>query len=115
MRNKIYKEDIIKICSRKHYTAREVFDLLQKKYPTVGQATIYRTLHNLVSEGSLCEIKGLGESNCYESFVKWHGHIIDQKTGKVQDLVLPVDLLDKIKLPKKFKAKEIDIKIYGSF
>ncbi len=114
MRPKIYNEEIVKLCKYKHYTAIKIIQLLQKKYPTVGQATVYRTLNFLVSEGLLRKIKGVNSCAYYETSIGNHGHAIDKKTGKIYDFELPKNLLETLNIPPKFNVSNADIKIYGS-
>lgn len=113
MRHKVYDEEIINLCKNKHYTAHKITQLLQKKHLFLGQATIYRTLTFLVSEGLLKKIAGVGSAAYYETSIGTHGHAIDKKTGKIYDFELPKDILEKLDLPVNFNPSNADIKIYG--
>ncbi len=113
MRPKIYDEEIVKICKYKHYTAAKIIQLLQRKHPSAGQATVYRTLNFLVSQGLLNKVKGLGTCEHYEASIGIHGHAIDNKTGKVYDFELPKNFLKKLALPPGFNPSIADIKVYG--
>lgn len=113
MRPKIYSEEIIELCKYKHYPANKIFQLLQDKHPSVGQATVYRTLKYLTEKGLLVKLKGLGPCAYYETSIGSHGHAIDQKTGKVYDFEIPKNLLEKLDLPKNLEISKIDIKLYG--
>lgn len=114
MRPKMYDEEIIKICRHKHYPASTILKIIQKKYPSVGQATIYRTLKYLTKKGLLIKIKGLGVCAYYETSIGTHGHAVDNQTGKIYDFTLPGNFLTKIKLPLGFNISNADIKIYGN-
>jgi len=109
----MYNEKIIKLCKHKHYSAIKIFQLLQKNHPSIGQATVYRTLKCLTCEGTLIKIKGLGSCAFYETSIGNHGHIIDQKTGKVYDFDLPKNFIEKLNLSKNFNILKADIKLYG--
>lgn len=115
MRTKMYTQDIIDLCTCSHRTASDVFVLLKKKFPRVGQATVYRTLSHLVEEGLLAKYEGLDAHAYYEVVDKPHGHLIDQKTGAIIDIELPHDIATQLGLPKGFTACRVDLKVYGSF
>jgi len=59
-RNTKQKEKIIKILSRKenhiHPTINEIINLVSKEDKTIGQATIYRQINNLVQDNILKKI-----------------------------------------------------------
>lgn len=47
MRKHQYRQVICEVCDCHHRTAEDVFLAVQKKYPQVGKATIYRNLESL--------------------------------------------------------------------
>jgi len=114
MRPKIYNEEIIELCRYQHYSATKIVQLLRRKHPSIGQATVYRTLFFLVSIGLLKKIEGAGPCAYYETSIGTHGHAVDNRTGKIYDFELPKNFLKKLHLPIGFSPSIADIKIYGT-
>lgn len=75
----------------KHLTANELYRIVQGKYPTVGYATIYRTL-KLLCECGLCrELKLEDGTTRYEHLYghQHHDHLICTKCGRFVEVVDP--------------------------
>lgn len=110
MKKHKYLEDIISICKDKHLTADDIFFKLKEKYPEVGIATVYRNVDFLNKEWRLNKIVGPYKKEYFESTDKDHGHIIDKKTWKIEDI--NVEDLNLNSLMSKFKDRKINVKIY---
>ncbi|MBF0384314.1 MAG: transcriptional repressor [Candidatus Omnitrophica bacterium] len=77
--------------SGKHLTAHELFVLVQKKTPSVGFATIYRTL-KLLCECGLCRELKLDDGTTryeYQDETQHHDHLICTKCGKFVEVLDP--------------------------
>jgi len=75
----------------KHLTADELHRIVHKKFPTVGNATIYRTLR-LFCECGLCrELKLEDGTSRYEHLYghRHHDHLICTKCGRFVEAVDP--------------------------
>lgn len=75
----------------KHLTANELYRIVQNKYPSVGYATIYRTL-KLLCECGLCrELKLDDGTTRYEHLYghRHHDHLICTKCGQFVEVVDP--------------------------
>ncbi len=73
----------------KHLTANELYRIVQKKYPVVGFATIYRTL-KLFCECGLCrELKFEDGTTRYEHLYghQHHDHLLCTKCGRFVEVV----------------------------
>ena len=57
-RNTKQKQIILDILenNRIHPTINEIYNMAKTKYPTIGQATVYRNVNHLVEEGKLIKI-----------------------------------------------------------
>ncbi|MBF0511438.1 MAG: transcriptional repressor [Candidatus Omnitrophica bacterium] len=75
----------------KHLTANEIYKNVQKKYPGIGYATIYRTLRLLCDAGFCTELKCEDGACRYEqAFVNaHHDHLICTKCGRFVEVVDP--------------------------
>ena len=104
-----YQEEILKICKKKHLTAENILEKLQKKYPEAGQATVYRTIKFLSDKNLLNKIS-LNNKSYYETQENFHGHLIDK--NKIKDFELTEEMIRGIekKLGKKIKA--LDLKVF---
>ena len=75
----------------RHLTASELYNIVQKKYPRLGFATIYRTL-KLLCECGLCrELKLEDGTTRYEHLYghRHHDHLICTKCGRFTEVVDP--------------------------
>lgn len=115
MRSKKYSEEIVRVCVCEHRTADEILQILKKKNPKLGQATIYRTLKYLTKEGLLNKIDGLGNNAHYEATQKNHAHLVNETNGEIIDIEIPEDVTKLLKIPKNFDIKRIDIRICGTY
>ena len=73
----------------RHLTANELYQIVQKKYPSIGYATIYRTL-KLLCECGLCrELKFEDGTTRYEHLYghQHHDHLICTKCGRLIEVV----------------------------
>jgi len=108
----------------KHLSAKEIYSAIHKIYPTIGLATIYRTLDLLVQMGLLKKFDfGDGQSR-YElasGIKKNHHHLVCIKCGKIIDyddfVKEEIELVKKMEeaLSKKynFDIKDHKIQFYG--
>ncbi|MDO8785447.1 MAG: transcriptional repressor [Syntrophales bacterium] len=73
----------------KHLTANELYRIVQKKYPKVGYATIYRTLRLLCESGLCRELKFEDGTARYEHLYghQHHDHLICTKCGRFVEVV----------------------------
>jgi Fur family ferric uptake transcriptional regulator len=73
----------------KHLTAAQLYRIVQKKYPALGYATIYRTL-KLFCECGLCrELRFEDGTTRYEHLYghQHHDHLICTKCGRFVEVV----------------------------
>ncbi len=106
-----YQDEILNLCHMKHLTAEEILKKIKKKYPSAGQATIYRTIKNLTERNLLNKISSGNNKNYYEKADSIHGHYLDEK-NIIKDFDLSEQFILEIekKIGKKIKA--IDLKVF---
>ncbi|MBH1939769.1 transcriptional repressor [Mobilitalea sibirica] len=106
----------------RHLTAEEIYDLVKKKYPEIGLATVYRTIQ-LLSELNLIDKLNLDDgyvryeigSKGQEESCHHHHHLICVDCGKVyafQDDLLET-LEERIKQTMGFEVVDHEVKLYG--
>ncbi|MDD3793809.1 MAG: transcriptional repressor [Candidatus Gracilibacteria bacterium] len=112
MKTHYYREDIIKICDKKHLTVEEIFEELSKIHNDAGKSTIYRNVEDMVETGDLRKVVGVGKKAYFEANCGNHIHLVDINTGEIIDFNEEIILSN---LPENFKVKNMDVKLFGEF
>ena len=71
-----------------HPTATEVYASMQKDYPSISRATVFRVLGGLASRGKALEIRVAGTDVRYDYNVERHYHAHCKDCGRVADVFL---------------------------
>ena len=69
-----------------HPTAEQLYSIIQKDYPEVSKATLYRNLGKLADSDLIKKIDGLEPSAHYDHNTHLHYHFICEKCKKVFDV-----------------------------
>ena len=101
----------------RHLTADELYRIVKKRFPSIGQATVYRTLKLLCESGICTELRLEDGSVRYEHLYghRHHDHLICTKCGKFTEVMDPeIERLQE-KLAKKegFLLKSHRLQMYG--
>lgn len=87
-----------------HPNAEEVYSIVNRKYPTISKATVYRNLKTLAEEGRLRRIEShskLTETR-YDLTMSVHSHGVCVKCGKIVD----VDVFEEESMDKNSVSRE---------
>ncbi len=112
--------DIIIENQGKHLNTEEIYDMVRKRCPEIGLATVYRTLQllddlDIVSKVNFDDGCGRYELNTHEDDDHQHHHLICLKCGKV--IEVEVDLLEileaEIEKNYDFKISDHRVKFFG--
>lgn len=98
-----------------HPTAGEIYEAVKKEIPNISLGTVYRNLSELSETGEIKQIDMGDGAERYDGNVKFHGHLLCEKCGKVSDVFLEYDE-GTDKLAQKACGGEItghDITFYG--
>jgi Fe2+ or Zn2+ uptake regulation protein len=95
-----YIQEIIEICKYNHLSPDDIYFKLKQKFPTIGIATVYRHINQLVDKWILRKVANIKGKIYYETFTTPHFHLIDEDTGQIIDL--PADA---IKISPSLKEK----------
>ena len=79
--------------SRGHITIDNLYTELQKKFPTLSLATIYKNLNKMCENLFVSEVKIPHQKSVYELTKEQHSHIICSECQAIMDLELDVDSL----------------------
>lgn len=88
-RNTRQKEIVLEILdhNRIHPTIQELYQIAKEKYPTIGQATVYRNVNKLVEENKVLRLpSNHDEGYHYDINTTPHCHIVCNSCGKIVDL-----------------------------
>jgi len=103
--------------TERHLTAEELYQLVQKKHPSVGTATVYRTM-KLLRESGLCrELKLDDGSTRYEHLYDHdhHDHLVCSGCGALVEVIDPEieKRQEKLALAHGFRIMSHKLDLYG--
>lgn len=89
-RNTSQKQIILQtLCKlHSHVSAGAIYRELQKTYPEIGRATVYRVLSDMADDGLLLKFRIDGGEECYDITTEPHHHIKCRVCGHVDDIIL---------------------------
>ncbi len=93
-----------------HRTAEEIYDLAREAMPSLARGTVYRNLGLLEREGKIRRLEMHGAPARYDRSPRTHPHLICQRCGRVEDLVMPEGLLEP--LAQGVAITGYDVKLY---
>jgi Fur family ferric uptake transcriptional regulator len=103
--------------TERHLTAEELYLMVKEKIPSIGSATIYRTLKLLVEAGLCRELRVENGLTRYEHLYghEHHDHLICTKCGKFVEIVSPdiEALQEKIAKKNGFFLERHRLELYG--
>ena len=77
-----------------HPTADEVYDAVHEEHPSVGRATVSRTLGRLADEGEIGRVRINNGADRFDHQSFAHYHVRCTSCGRVDDVMIP--LLDNV-------------------
>ena len=103
--------------TEQHLTAEEFYEVLRKKHPELGQATVYRTLKLLVGAGLAREVYLSDGITRFEHHFAHphHDHLVCLSCGNLIEFYHPEieALQEKIVKQYQFQAEQHKLEIYG--
>ena len=100
-----------------HLTSEDLYWLVQKKDPTVGHTTVYRTLKLLTEAGLAREVRFGDNKTYYEHHYnhQHHDHMICTECGKVIEFFSAAieDLQDKMAEQFEFRPTHHSLRMWG--
>jgi Fur family peroxide stress response transcriptional regulator len=101
--------------SEGHPSAAQLYDRIKQQFPTISQATVYKTLALLKDLGQVLEI-GLRDDNHYDgNRPQPHPHLICIKCNKIVDAELSLDqeAIRKMEIESGYMILRPQISFYG--
>lgn len=116
-RNTLQRELTLKTVRKLHghYTADEIYAAMEKEYPTVSRATVYRNLNVLAEEGEILRVPIADGADRFDFTIKDHYHLLCVGCDKVFDVDMDVipDVKQKIKDAHGFELLDYSIIFKG--
>ncbi len=119
IKNSKPREKVLEVflSAEKHLTIYDLYDLVKKEYPEIGQATIYRAMKVICDSGLADAIDiGDGIKRFEHKFGhKHHDHLICIKCGRIIEVRNDVieELQEKMCKKYSFKITDHKLQIYG--
>jgi len=113
------REQILDIFLRteQHPTINDLYDLVKKKYPRIGLATVYRTMEVISDAGLARKVDFGGGEKCYEHKYKHqhHDHLVCLQCGRIIEVMSPgiEKLQERLAKRHKFSAVRHRMEIFG--
>ena len=103
--------------TEKHPTINDIYDLVRKKYPQIGLATVYRTMKVICDAGLARETDFGGNIRRFEHKYKHqhHDHLVCLKCGRITEVISPAieKLQENLARKHRFKAVRHRMEIFG--
>ncbi|MCX2716854.1 Fur family transcriptional regulator [Helicobacter sp. MIT 21-1697] len=78
-----------------HMSVEEIYEQIKQIYPSISLATIYKNVNALCKANILREIKAPKDKQKYELSSDKHLHVYCEKCGKLDDIKLDTQTLEK--------------------
>lgn len=109
--------DVIIEKQEKHLNPEEIYDIVKKRYPEIGIATVYRTLQLLEKLNIIYRLNFDDGYNRYELNLdsENHHHLICLKCGDIMEVKLDLleNLENEIEDENGFKIVDHNVKFFG--
>lgn len=103
--------------TEKHLSSEDLYDLVKKEDPSVGQTTVYRTLKLLTEAGLASEVRfGDGRTHYEHNYNHLpHDHMVCTNCGKIIEFHLPelLTMQNKIAAQHNFAITEAFLRVQG--
>ena len=116
----VQREQILEIFlkTEKHPTINDLYNLVRKKYPKIGLATIYRAMKVICDAGLARETDFGGSIRRFEHKYKHqhHDHLVCLKCGRIIEIMSPgiEKLQESLAKRHKFTAVRHRLEIFGT-
>ncbi len=98
-----------------HMNIDELYKNLQRKFPSISLATIYKNVNALVEKIFLNEVKLPDTKTVYELVKDSHSHLICSSCGNIEDIHLDTSIIeDSLSTMSKFKVENTEVVFSGT-
>ncbi len=102
-----------------HPTASDLYDIVRKRLPKISLGTVYRNLEILAEMGLIKKLEIAGKEKRWDGDISKHYHFRCVKCGKVEDIFLKDEDLEKLDsffknyINDNVKFEEMNVEISG--
>lgn len=82
------------MANHKHFTAKDIYNIISKEIPTLSKTTVYNTVKLFVDKGILQTIKVEEDETRYDIRSEMHAHFRCKKCGNIYDLEKEIIIKD---------------------
>lgn len=95
-----------------HLTAEEIYTKAREQMPSLARGTVYRNLGVLAEDGLIRKLEMPDAPARYDRRHSPHPHLVCERCGCVEDLVLPEGMLDPIVNRVNAAVTGFDLKLF---
>ncbi len=97
-----------------HINIDTLYGLMLQKFHSISLATIYKNINKMLENSFIQEVKIPKNKSVYELTKTTHSHLVCQKCGNVEDIILNMDsILDQITSKSNFEISKTDLVLSG--
>lgn len=97
-----------------HLNIDELYSTLQKSFPSISLATVYKNMHIMIEKSFISELKIPDKKNVYELFKKIHSHVVCTECDSILDVDLDTtSLLAEASMKTHFNLQKSSIVFNG--
>ena len=97
-----------------HVDIDTLYANIQKKFPSISLATLYKNINSMLESTLLNEVKISGQKSKYELAKEEHAHMICQKCGKVEDIFIDTKaLVSNVENDSHYAVTESALQFFG--
>lgn len=98
-----------------HMNIDELYKNLQRKFPSISLATIYKNVNAMVEKIFLNEVKLPDTKTVYELVKDSHSHLVCSSCGNIEDIHLDTSIIeDSLSTMSKFKVENTEVVFSGT-
>ncbi|MGQ9632296.1 MAG: Fur family transcriptional regulator [bacterium] len=96
----------------RHLTAKDIYKMVKKRFPTISFATVYNTLEKLVDVGEIKQLSIKRDVAYYDGNVSPHHHFHCRICGRIYDVEVECSVAKKGEV-EGHKIEEMQAYFYG--
>jgi len=81
------------VFSRRHPTVGEIYESVRRRFPTMGLATVYNTLHTMTERGLVAELP-FSSAMRFDANMRPHANLVCRACGRIEDVEFVPEHLD---------------------
>lgn len=97
-----------------HLNIDKLYKLLQKNFPSLSLATVYKNIHLMLEKSFISEVQLENKKNVYELLKKEHSHVVCTQCDAILDILVDTQaILHEVSLKSHFQLTTSNIIFNG--